>query len=98
MSGARSKSVRTDTLESSLQIRARSVAANVRVDPALILVHAFLPGRVQNISNGTFAPVGSVRVYALASVTRIRHEIAFVQVFALITATDALGTQPREGL
>lgn len=91
-----SESVRADAFESSLQIRARSIATYVRVDPAFVLVHAFLPGRIQDVSDGTFTPVGSVRVYALTTVARICHEIALVQVFAFIATADTLGAQFRE--
>jgi len=76
-----------------LQIRARPVAAHVHVDLALVLVHALPSRRVQNVSGRTLAPVRPVRVYALAAVTRVGHEIALVQVFALVAAAHALGTQ-----
>lgn len=96
MGRARSESVRADALETALQISARPVPAYVHVDLALVLVHAFLPGRVQDVSRRTFAPIRSVRVYALAAVARVRHEIAFVQVFALVTATHAFRAQSRK--
>lgn len=90
---SRSESVRADTLESALQVRARPVSAYVHVDLALVLVHALLARRVQDVSGRTLAPVRSVGVYALASVARVRHEITFVQILALVAAADALGTQ-----
>lgn len=96
LSRSRREPVRADALEPALQIRARPVPAHVRVDLALVLVHA-LPSRlVQNVSGRTLAPVRPVRVDALAAVARVGHEIALVQVFAPVTAADALGTQSGE--
>lgn len=93
LSRARSESVCAHTLESSLKVHARPVAARVHVDFAFVLVHALLPRRIQNVTDRTFAPVRPVGVDALASIARVRHEIAFVQVFALVAATDALRAQ-----
>lgn len=81
-----------------MQIRTRPVAAYVRVILALVLVNAFLAGRVQNVPGGTLAPVRPVRVYALAAVARVRHKRTFVQVLALVAATDAFRTQFRKRL
>lgn len=96
LSRSRGKSVRANTLESSLQIRTRPVATYVRVNLALVLVHTFLPGRVQNEPGGTLAPVRPVRVYAFAAVARVRHKRTFVQVLALVAAADAFRTQFRK--
>lgn len=98
LSRSRGKSVRANTLESSLQIRTRPVATNVRVILALVLVPAFLAGRVQNVTGGTLAPVRPVRVYALAAVARVRHKRTFVQILALVAAADAFRTQFRKRL
>lgn len=93
LSRSRGEPVRANTFESALQIYTRPVAAHVHVDLALVLVHALLPGRVQHVPGRTLAPERSVRVDALAAVARVRHELAFVQVLALVAAAHALGTQ-----
>lgn len=96
MGRSRSESVRAETFESALQIRTSTVSAYVDVDFAFVLVHAFLPGRIQCVSRWAFAPVRSVRVDTFAAVARVRHEIAFVKVFAFVPAADAFGAQFRK--
>lgn len=93
MSRSWGEPVRANALESALQIYARPVATYVHVVLALVLVHALLAGRVQHVPGRTLAPERSVRVDALTAVARVRHELAFVQVLALVSAAHALGTQ-----
>lgn len=90
---SRRKSVGTNAFESSLQVRARPVSANIYVYLAFVLVHAFLSSRIQNVSSRTLTPVRSVRVYTFAPVTRVRHKVAFVQVFTLVSTANALRAQ-----
>ena len=54
---------------------------------------AFTTGTVQDESHWTFAAEGSVRVDALATFTNARHDVTFIEIFALRSASRSTRTK-----
>jgi len=94
---SRSETVSTLALESTFDVGACSVAADV-VNGTLVVVDTFMTGFVEDESHRTLAAEGSVRVDAFTTVANARHDVTFVEIFAFGSTSRTARTQfPKFG-
>ena len=94
----RGESFVAGTLETTFDVRARSVATYVLLGQAFVVIHATSTSRVQYVSRGTFAPERAISVDTLAVSTGVWHDETLVQVDSYIVSAWPFRTQPLEFL